>query len=95
MAGVKGMHKKAQVTKDETLKAEQNGNGREMSYYLTDQNGKVTFPKTDESGHEEKFLSEVLAGYSYWNKQPGNLAKAYAAAYKTLLNEFTAEETEK
>lgn len=45
-----------------------------------------------EPDQEEKFLSDVLRDYNYWNKQEGKTAKAYAAAYRTLLNEFTAEE---
>jgi len=49
----------------------------------------------DETAQEEKFLTDVLAGYNYWNKQPGDRAKSYAEAYKALLNEFTKEEIEK
>lgn len=48
--------------------------------------------ETDENEQESKFLTDVLRDYGYWNKQEGPLAKAYAAAYRTLLNEFTAEE---
>jgi len=47
----------------------------------------------DETAQEEKFLTDVLAGYNYWNKQPGDRAKGYAEAYKALLNEFTKEDT--
>lgn len=41
---------------------------------------------------ECKFLSDVLRDYNYWNKIDNKAAKAYASAYRTLLNEFTAEE---
>ena len=94
MSGVKGMHKKAQVTKDETLSVASRSNGLELEI---DKTAIVTkhVGSLAEWAQEEKFLSEVLAGYSFWNKQQGDRAKAYAAAYKTLLNEFTAEESEK
>jgi hypothetical protein len=78
-----GRPKKA-VTKDDTLTVASRTNGVEK--LLRDDSG-------DDQEQEEKFLTDMLAGYSYWNKQPGNQARAYAAAYRTLLNEFTAEET--
>lgn len=84
------MHKKATITKDETLTVAARSNGMEKKAY--------SFAPSDESDQakqEEVFLSAVLSGYTYWLKQPGDLAKSYAAAYRTLLNEFTAEETEK
>ena len=90
------MHKKAQVTKDETLSVASRSNGveKEPVPAITRGTAETKF-NLPESVQEEKFLSEVLAGYSFWNKQQGDRAKAYAAAYKTLLNEFTAEESEK
>jgi hypothetical protein len=72
------------ITKDETLTVASRTNGQEKPF--RDDSG-------DDQEQEEKFLTDMLAGYSYWNKQPGNQARAYAAAYRTLLNEFTAEET--
>ena len=81
------MHKKAQVTKDETLSVASRSNGLERKDFIE--------PDIDQAEQEEKFLSDMLIGYNYWRKQPGDQAKAYAAAYRTLINEFTAEETEK
>jgi hypothetical protein len=84
------MHNKPKVTKDETLSVASRTNGQESRVQFQG----MVVPEI-EPEQEEKFLADMLAGYSYWNKQPGNLAKSYAAAYRTLLNEFTAEETEK
>lgn len=91
MAGKPGMHKKAAITKDDNLSVASRTNGQEKKLeYL----GIKDFPEF-EADQEEKFLKDTMESYSYWRKQPGDLAKAYAAAYKTLINEFTAEETEK
>lgn len=96
MAGKPGMHKKATITKDETLTVAARSNGIEKATApIITKGGPETKFYLPEQAQEEKFLSEVLAGYSFWNKQQGDRAKAYAAAYRTLLNEFTAEETEK
>lgn len=87
MAGKPGMHKKTQIAKDETLTVASRTNGTEKIERMG-QSVEVL-----EAEQEEKFLKETMERYSYWRKQPGDRAKAYAAAYKTLLNEFTAEET--
>lgn len=56
--------------------------------------GKEALSNDQRPEQESKFLTDVLRDYSYWNKQDGPLAKAYASAYRTLLNEFTAETKE-
>lgn len=77
------MHKKAQVTKDETLSVASRSNGAEKEPIP------AVVKTISESAQEEKFLSEVLAGYSFWNKQQGEKAKGYAEAYRLLLHKFT------
>lgn len=85
MAGKPGMHKKAQVTKDETLTVASRTNGMEKASFIT--------LEVDQAEQEEKLLKDLMEDYSYWRKQPGEFAKTCAAAYRTLLNEFTSEET--
>lgn len=88
MAGKPGMHKKATITKDETLTVAARSNGQERPIGPLDM---VTYA-SDLVDQEEKFIKELTELYTYWRRQPGDQAKAYAAAYRTLLNEFTAEE---
>lgn len=90
MAGVKGMHKKTQVTKDETLSVASRSNGVESETNRANRETRTAFT---ESEQEEKLLKDLMEDYSYWRKQSGEFAKTCAAAYRTLLNEFTAEET--
>lgn len=83
------MHKKSQITKDETLTVASRTNGM-------DDNQVFVFsvnPQATHAEQEEKLLKDLMEDYSYWRKQPGEFAKTCAAAYRTLLNEFTAEET--
>jgi len=82
------MHKKAEITKDETLTVDSRTNGHErIPASMRDDD------KAFEPDQEEKLLKDLMEDYSYWRKQPGDFARTCAAAYRTLLNEFTAEET--
>jgi hypothetical protein len=87
MSGKPGMHNKAKVTKDDTLTVASRTNGTEDRFVFS-ANQEAT-----DAAQEEKLLKDLMEDYSYWRKQPGDFAKSCAAAYKTLINEFTAEET--
>lgn len=82
------MHKKTQITKDETLTVASRTNGMENRPFVFSAD-----PEATQAEQEEKLLKDLMEQYSYWRKQPGEFAKTCAAAYRTLLNEFTAEET--
>lgn len=77
------MHKKAQITKDETLTVAARSNGVEK----IERRGQPI--EILEAEQEEKFLKETMEAYSYWRKQPGQRAKDYAEAYRLLLHSFT------